>query len=333
MEQPTIYQQLSAAVGGGDSEIVPAIFETLADEREARVLLAASPPATVEELAERAGLEVEDVAEMIDPLFRKGLLFKSKKPEGTRYYRVRYLMQLHDSTAVMIDPPQEMLDLWKRHFDEEWDDYSKKMEAQLPGAALRVIPVNVTIEANSQILAFEDVKSLIDTSRNLAVTRCSCRVIDGGCGKPLEVCLQVDKAADYAIERETGRQVSKEEALRMLAQCERDGLVHVANNRRALGHVICNCCRDCCINWASLRTGLGKWASPSRFQATIIEEECIGCELCLDRCIFDAMSMSDDGDLVLVDEDDCMGCGVCQVVCPTDAITLEAVRPEAFVPA
>ena len=36
---------------------------------------------------------------MIDPLFKKGLLFKSKKPDGTRYYRVRNVLQMHDSTG------------------------------------------------------------------------------------------------------------------------------------------------------------------------------------------------------------------------------------------
>ncbi len=38
---------------------------------------------------------------MIDSLFRKGILFKSRKPDGIRYYRVRQVLQLHDSTAVM----------------------------------------------------------------------------------------------------------------------------------------------------------------------------------------------------------------------------------------
>jgi Pyruvate/2-oxoacid:ferredoxin oxidoreductase delta subunit/predicted transcriptional regulator len=333
MVEKTACEQLASAIGAADSKILPAIFEALTDEDEARLLLAAAPPATVEEISKRSGLEAEAVARMIDPLFRKGLIFKSKKHEETRYYRVRHVLQFHDATAVALDPPREMLDLWKRYMEEEWDEYGRKFEAALPGSVLRVIPVNESIEPDSQILAFEDLEKLVHEAHNFAVTRCSCRVIDGSCGKPLEVCLQINRAADYAIERGTGRQLTKQETLEMLRQCEDEGLVHVADNRRSLGHVICNCCSDCCLNWTSLRTGLGKFVAPSRFRASVDDEECNGCALCVDRCFFDAMTMQDEGALVAVDAENCMGCGSCQVVCPTDAISLQVARSQEFVPA
>jgi DNA-binding transcriptional ArsR family regulator len=112
MPEDTPYARLAELIGAGDSKIVPAILETMADENEIQVVLAAAPPATVGELSERTGLAESTIGEMIDPLFKKGLLFKSKKPEGTRYYRVRSLGQFHDSSAVMLDPPEKMLDLW-----------------------------------------------------------------------------------------------------------------------------------------------------------------------------------------------------------------------------
>jgi len=87
MPGSNLYQQLAEQVGAGASRVIPRIFETLVDEREATVLLAASPPATVGELAERTGFAAADIEPMIDPLFRKGLLFKSRKPDGLRYYQ------------------------------------------------------------------------------------------------------------------------------------------------------------------------------------------------------------------------------------------------------
>ena len=65
-----------------------------------------------------------------------------------------------------------------------------------------------------QILAFDDVQESIDKRPKPGVTQCSCRVIDGACGKDLEVCIQFDKAADYALERGTGRKLEKDEAMR-----------------------------------------------------------------------------------------------------------------------
>jgi Pyruvate/2-oxoacid:ferredoxin oxidoreductase delta subunit/predicted transcriptional regulator len=333
MAEKTACEQLAAAVGAPDSKIIPAIFEALTDEREAQLLLAASPPATVAELSEKTGIESEEIERMIDPLFEKGLIFKSKKPDGVRYYRPRHLMQLHDATGVTVNVPQKVLDLWKEHTRTEWIDYVKKLEESLPRPVLRVIPVNVSVEPSSQVLAFEDMKQLVDDARNLAVTRCSCRAIDGACGMPIDVCIQVDKAADYAIERGSGRQLTKQEAMEILEMCEQEGLVHVADNRRSLGMVICNCCGDCCINWTSLKYGANKFAAPSRFRATVAADECNACELCLDRCYFDALAVDDDSGVAVVDQENCMGCGLCTVVCPTDAISMELARPEDFVPA
>ena len=195
-----------------------------------------------------------------------------------------------------------------------------------------MIPVNVSVGLNTQILAFDDVKNLIDGAKNLAVTRCSCRAIDGACGKELDVCIQVDRAADYAVERGTGRQISKEETIEILNRCEEEGLVHVAENKRALGHVICNCCSDCCINWPSVRPEMGTFVAPSRYKAWVDPEECIGCDLCPERCYFDVLHMEEDEELAVVDAESCMGCGLCQVVCPTDAILMQEARPEEFVP-
>jgi formate hydrogenlyase subunit 6/NADH:ubiquinone oxidoreductase subunit I/predicted transcriptional regulator len=333
MAEKTLSEQLAEQIGAGDSKLIPAIFDVLTDENEARLLLAASPPATMQEISEKTGIGADDVEKMIDPLFRKGLLFKSKKTDATRYYRVRHLLQMHDATAVANDPHQRMLDLWKEYMATEWHEFGKKFEKMLPTSVLRVIPVNVTVEANAQILAFEDVRSLIDNAKNLAVTRCSCRVVDGACGQPLEVCIQLDRAADYAIERGTGRQLSREEAMSMLRMCEEEGLIHVAENRKSQGNVICNCCRDCCLNWTSVRTGLGKFVAPSRFRASVDAGDCNGCELCVDACFFDALSMEADDGLARVDADKCMGCGVCQVVCPTEAVHMQVTRPEEFVPA
>ena len=144
MVENTHYQQLAAAVGAPGSDTIAAIFESLADEKEAKVLVAAAPPATLEELSEKTGIEKEEIQNMIDPLFKKGLLFKSKKPDATRYYRVRRLGQMHDSTALVENPPQKMLDLWKDFMAREWYDFRMKVTEGGEKLHSRIIPVNVT---------------------------------------------------------------------------------------------------------------------------------------------------------------------------------------------
>jgi ferredoxin len=142
--------------------------------------------------------------------------------------------------------------------------------------------------------------------------------------------MQVDRAAEYNIERGTGRPLTKSEAIKIIKLCEEEGLVHVVDNRQTVGHVICNCCKDCCLNWQIMK-GPKKWVAPSRFVALVDSDLCTGCETCTERCFFDAISV--DNDLAVIHEEICMGCGVCAVSCPTEAIRLKEVRPADFVPA
>lgn len=331
MTQTSIYQQLAESIGVEGSVILPELFKMLADENEAQVLYAAAPPATVAELAEKTGVPVDEVEKMMAPLFKKGLIYKSSKPGTTRYYRVRNLLQFHDASILAIGAPSEFLEMWKKYHDEEFSDHMNKIETALPASAVRVVPVNLTVEADSKIAPFEDLRQIVDKANNLAVTDCTCRVIDGACGTSLEVCIQVNRAADYALERGTGRQLSKQEALDMLKMCEEEGLVHVVGNMRGLGHIICNCCRDCCINWTGTRKAGAKFTAPSRFTAVIDPDLCNGCETCLDRCFFSCINLEDDP--YNIDAEECMGCGLCVVTCPTEAISLKETRPEDFVPA
>jgi heterodisulfide reductase subunit A-like polyferredoxin len=76
--------------------------------------------------------------------------------------------------------------------------------------------------------------------------------------------------------------------------------------------------------------GPKKWVSPSRFEADVDSDLCTGCEACVGRCFFDALSVNED--MAAVDPEKCLGCGVCTVVCPTEALKLKEVRSADFVP-
>jgi heterodisulfide reductase subunit A-like polyferredoxin len=71
--------------------------------------------------------------------------------------------------------------------------------------------------------------------------------------------------------------------------------------------------------------GIANVIARSAFVNHVEVDLCTGCELCLDHCQFDALSM--DG-VAVVDEVRCVGCGVCVLSCPDDAL-LMVRRPEA----
>lgn len=331
MNGSTLYQEFSKMLGAPESKILPQILQKIADEREIRVLMAAFPAATVSELAGKTDIPGDVIQIMVGDLFQKGLIFLSKKEGEPRYYRVKTVPQFHDSSVLWKGATPEFLHLWKEYTEQEWPDFGRVIEAFLPKPAIRVVPVGATIESKAKVLALEDVREIVQQARNLAVAPCTCRLVDGKCGKPLEVCIQVNRAADYALQRGTGRAISKEEAIRILHTAEQEGLVHIVDNRQKVDHIICNCCKDCCINWRL--PNRHKLVAPSRFLAVVNAEECIGCQACLDRCIFDAIAMEGDEPKAQISPEKCVGCGVCTITCPTEAIAMKEVRPPEVIPA
>jgi NAD-dependent dihydropyrimidine dehydrogenase PreA subunit len=115
--------------------------------------------------------------------------------------------------------------------------------------------------------------------------------------------------------------ISREEALGILAEAERQGLVLQPGNAQKAGNICC-CCGCCC---GVLRT-LKKYPRPadivsSAFRVSVQRESCEGCGVCLDRCQMDALRLEDDR--VAVDLGRCIGCGLCVTTCPTGSLTLE----------
>jgi ferredoxin len=50
----------------------------------------------------------------------------------------------------------------------------------------------------------------------------------------------------------------------------------------------------------------------------IAEELCIGCGICVDECVTDAISMREG--IAAIDDDGCIRCGICHDICAEEAI-------------
>jgi hypothetical protein len=66
MQDKTVYAQLAEKleIGGRKSKMVPLILEKILDETEATLVLAAAPPATIEELSAKTGIEAAKIEAM-----------------------------------------------------------------------------------------------------------------------------------------------------------------------------------------------------------------------------------------------------------------------------
>ena len=90
MPEKTVNEQLAEQVGGGDSKIIAAIFGVLTDQDEAKLLLAAAPPATAE-AAEARSARLDRLLRrlMINYIFSFILSFcgERKKPNPPGHHR------------------------------------------------------------------------------------------------------------------------------------------------------------------------------------------------------------------------------------------------------
>lgn len=326
-----LYRELAARIGLGQSEIAPKLFAMLADETDARILL--SLPGSVPDVHASLGLSQEEAEKRIKDLFFKGLVFPSHKTIPQSYRMGRDFVQFHDATILWKDAPVGFLDLWQEFMEKEWPEYARRISDMLPKPFTRVIPVNVSIQAKTNILDFESVGEMVKKAKVLAVTKCTCRLTARKCDRPLEACIQVNNAASYALSRGTGRKISTVEALEILRNAEEAGLIHVTMNKHEVEHFICNCCPCCCQTMPVLIKGGIHVVDPSRFRAEINGDLCKGCGTCHDRCYFTAISWeNEEGSASRVEMEKCMGCGLCKVTCPENAIELIESRPESFVP-
>ncbi len=71
--------------------------------------------------------------------------------------------------------------------------------------------------------------------------------------------------------------------------------------------------------------GIANVVASSPFVNKVDDDLCVGCELCIDACQFDALVMQDM--IAVVDESRCVGCGVCTLECLDEAMVLVR-RPE-----
>lgn len=323
------YGELAKRIGLGQSERIPKLFRMIADEAEADLLLAlpADPPTLAGKLARNR----EEVEASLKRLFIKGLVFPSSRTDPPTYRMSRDLVQFHDASILWPDAPREFLDLWQEFMEIEWPGVAKAFSKMLPRPFTRVIPVGVTIQAKTHVLAFEDIRKIIEKARTIAVTKCTCRLTAGKCDKPLETCVQINRAAEYTLARGTGRKLSAQEALDLARTCEEEGLIHVVMNKQSVDHFICNCCSCCCQTMPILIKHNTSVIEPSRFAAHIDPDLCTGCEECLQRCFFGAITM-DSRETAAVNPEKCMGCGLCQVACPEEAVAMVEVREQDFVP-
>jgi ferredoxin len=209
------------------------------------------------------------------------------------------------------------------------------------GDDLIYLPPNRSIMINEPLASMEQlilpsqvVEHFIEKANiHWIMNSCICRDANQCKDYPIDLgCLFLGEAA-LGINPSLGRRVTKAEALEHARRCREAGLVHMIGRNKLdtvwLGVkpgtkllTICNCCPCCCI-WGVLPDvthQIGSTVQRMPGLRVTINDQCVGCGLCLqDICFVDAISFSDGRYTI---DDTCRGCGRCVSVCPVEAIEI-----------
>jgi Pyruvate/2-oxoacid:ferredoxin oxidoreductase delta subunit len=317
--------------------------------------MAAALPGTPEEVAEKTGFDANRVRDNLDELYYKGVVFPRGDFRNRSYYRfARSIGQLHDAVLATeqldVEKDRPFFELWYDFVMNEMYPFFAERSREAPRPRDRIVPAYKSIKDLPGVLPYENYPELLKAQEKIAVVPCSCRLCTDSVGERCDVhdevstwaCLQFGRGADYVVARGSGKEISIEEALELNDRVEESGLLHMWPNVAMMTgpKTSCQCCRDCCMTYVPMdQAGLsiGKVWEKSRYQAYVNQEDCDGCQVCVDRCLFDAIEMvRPEGSKkykATVIPDKCWGCGVCVVGCEPEALKMKVVRPPEHIPA
>ena len=186
----------------------------------------------------------------------------------------------------------------------------------------RIIPIERSIDATPGLgvlaLSTDRYSELVERNKSFCLIHaCSCRheqeLIGKGCGRPKDVCSAMGAMADFVVENNLGRRVTKEEFLDAKQRAAEAGLVNMTDNLRDPMQV-CSCCGCCCGALRILtQFNIPSIITQSHFEAVVDGDKCEGCRSCESICPMNAIFMMDNE--AVVDPSRCIGCGVCVIKC------------------
>ncbi|NVM46427.1 MAG: 4Fe-4S binding protein [Candidatus Lokiarchaeota archaeon] len=273
------------------------------------------------------GYTKPELESQLDSMAKKGLIM-ARTDKGTKTYA--NAMLLVGIFEFQVDKlTDEFVKYIEKYMKENWIlEYAKIRIPQL-----RTIPVGLDIDHNIDISSYDDIKRFIKDIKGLfMVANCVCRQAKDIVGEPCsitsrrEICLAFGYGAQIYIENGWGREISKEESIKILRQNEEEGLVFQTDNSED-DIVICSCCNCCCLGVSGLKNSHspGKRCY-SNYYAQIETDSCVGCGVCVERCPMIAISLGNS--TAVLDPDRCIGCGNCVVTCESEAISLRKKEKE-----
>ena len=280
---------------------------------------------TLEEIYENVKNEeiwIESLEEILENMVKK----------GTIKYKFDNDKKLYKNIPLVVGIFEYQVNKLTKEFLNDFEEYLlTAFGAEVLGTKIfqfRTIPIDESIAPEHYIAHYDEIEYVINNVKHpIGVTNCACRqakdLFDQPCNQTSlrETCMYFGKTGQLFIDQGWARSISKEEAIELLKNAEKDGLV-IQSGNTTNPEFICCCCGCCC----QILMRLKMVPRPARilaanYYAEINSELCSGCGTCVEHCQLNAIKIVDNSAKLILKR--CIGCGVCVPTCPEQAIQLK----------
>ena len=339
------------AIGAPETQALYEILKIVFSEREARI--ASRMPmkfATIRTLARHLKMDRAELEPILTEMAEKALVLDFTIDGETRYMLAPTMVGFFEFSMMRIrkDLDQKKL-AGLFHEVVIGDPAFNESIRDMQSFPLRVVAHESSLPEGTftEVLDYERATHVVGNAERWAVGLCYCRHVahhnDKECTKfRMESCMSLGFGADWGIRHGLSKEISKGQALDLIAETRDAGLVHMVDNIQNNPMYLCNCCGCCC----EVLQGFKKFsqAEPvfsSNFVAQIDRNACNGCAKCAKSCPAEVIDVVKEEHLVKgkkvkklsrVDEENCIGCGVCHAACEFGALTMKPREKRRITP-
>ncbi|MFW9949754.1 MAG: DUF362 domain-containing protein [Candidatus Thorarchaeota archaeon] len=295
---------------------------------------------TFDQLKRRTDLDDDALEKRLTELMYIGAIYKKKRGNQNKItYRLNPLGELMNRRLLRggsSEKEKHLANLYTKYFGEIREEVQKNYNnlvsifKTLP-TSTKIVPVEKEIEVPSQVvLPHEEILMIIDKFDIIGVGHCYCRQRKTLIGEPCKlgnfepICMAFGIFAEFLIEHDFIKPVSKEKAIEILKKAEEVGLVHfvfmIPDDPEYSEYGICSCCKCCCGAFYGNIKGTALINTFTSYLAKINNQKCLGTGICAEKCPTEAITLVDS--LATINEERCIGCGLCVYSCPEKSIIL-----------
>jgi ferredoxin/predicted transcriptional regulator len=324
------------------SDTLIEILKNLITEEQATFLLIfKKSPVTIEQIKQKAGLDDRELNKLLDDLMHIGIITRLPEAKtGDLIYKLApFMPELFERTLMRggtTEKERQLVHLYEKLFTELTNMVQNNYDLLIPEFKnstpwFRVVPVEEEVKIQQQIvLPYEEISKIVQNKDIIGVGHCYCRHKKDLVGDPCklnasrETCLFFGDLAQFLMDHDFIRSISKEEALKILKRAEECGLVHNTfynlDDPEYKEVAICSCCKCCCVILSLYHSGLAAVNALTSYLAKTHPESCLGCGTCVEICPMNAIELIDTKSSL--NEDRCIGCGLCAYHCPEHSMEL-----------